>query len=820
MDNTITNIIFINEMLETLNSNQRFATNHVNSYIPLTRMFNAGYQYNEFMKFPDSSISASMSSTNPAKWASLYINQIRQLLNKQEQDGHHEIKLLHQYYPKESIEEQQIQRTRFTEITEMPIIRIKVKCNENVQPLLPRAIDRNEYLYIQDPTFNEHYYRHELDQRKNREVDGDEIRNSKTRREIVDLKSLAIDQKLAVCKYLEMVLSQPMSIASAVNYKLSLSNNENTLQIQYTETTAGVVTEAGIHKHILDKDINCLAITGPPGTGKTHLVLFISKIKLFRLLNCTVYYCYIAPSNGLVQNMKQAIKEQNVSHFTCKTLCSFALKILNQNFFKYRNHVHNLAKPTLDKFLDLVLYMVQQMRIQYASQKGEGNTVKLQPNSTKSSLEAKIVKLYFIDEITMSSPQLLTFIKLLIFAECLYNNMSGFIVWMGDLNQLLPIWTTSLIYDIIMLPLKDISLDTLKRLMGIELTSNLNEGDIPSPTPNDQDHDNGLDPFDDDDIDSMIDVISHCSETAININNEPHPMLEYGNIINTYIMKRTTDRQFVDIISNIKNLTNVDELEHILKTMCPPVEVNTPFQYQYPLERFIETGCPLFETSGTKEIRNLAGWFLANQVHKWILPELYLTYTNMDVSYCNLSFADSVYQQLLQMLPNDFKIHDLIRFQIFYPMECKKKIYNKLDIPMLPLMRFFPYTYEGLEFPHLRGQWLYLLEWEVDHIVMLNPTQFDGENAEGSIIRIPIEKYKLSHFIDDKRQLELYGFPLRFVFASTFHSCQGKTINQPITINFNLISKRAFYVAVSRVPSLNNIKRIIVSEFYKNLIDK
>lgn len=253
------------------------------------------------------------------------------------------------------------------------------------------------------------------------------------------------------------------------------------------------------------------------------------------------------------------------------------------------------------------------------------------------------------------------------------------------------------------------------------------------------------------------------------------------------------------------------EYENILKQIIDD-EINNDNLMKLLKENFADKNCqdieyiyPIYKLHGLipKTLEDIVLWFESEKIHN-ILDIMMFSFTNKELQFNNLSLAKSIHYQLSQyesIVPEEY-----VQFQILKHVISGKfltygfPIYNVSNdkIPILPLIRFFPYkilTHIVKTLP--RSAIVFLISWTKESVIVYSQTNQTVYELERCVFRMNL--YRSGY---------LYGFPLQLHMGETFHSCQGLTLEKKICANFSKATREQIYVVLSRVPSMSNCKSI------------
>lgn len=197
------------------------------------------------------------------------------------------------------------------------------------------------------------------------------------------------------------------------------------------------------------------------------------------------------------------------------------------------------------------------------------------------------------------------------------------------------------------------------------------------------------------------------------------------------------------------------------------------------------------------------------KIFEKISPFVLFGFTNLEMHYNMLMIALQVHEKMSRssMDPSDYK-----KILQYSPVQVDKGIYNALhdkklnkintclgEMHFFPLIRFMPYKLLVPIKPHFFNlSILYLIHWDTRQCLL-----YDRNQRRILIIGRCIHSRNLYKTV-------VYGFPIIPAMATTYHSCQGLTLDTKIAINLSDIDLKEMYVAFSRVRNPNYIYSLLL----------
>lgn len=294
-------------------------------------------------------------------------------------------------------------------------------------------------------------------------------------------------------------------------------------------------------------------------------------------------------------------------------------------------------------------------------------------------------------------------------------------------------------------------------------------------------------------IQPLYAVPNHKHSFLKNIAQFNHTLNQQQRVIDTEY--ETILNQIIDDEINNDNLMKILK-KHFADKNCQDIE------YVYPIHK-IHGSIP-------KKLKDIVQWFESEKIHT-ICDIMMFSFTNKELQFNNLSLAKSIHYQLSQyesIAPKDYVQFQILKHVISgnilmhgFPID---NVSND-KIPILPLIRFFPYKILAHTVKTLpRSSIVFLITWTKESVVVYSRTNKTVYELEHCTFRMNLY-----------RTGRLYGFPLQLHVGETFHSCQGLTLEKNIYANFSKATREQIYVVLSRVPRMSNCKSIYFPELYK-----
>lgn len=287
--------------------------------------------------------------------------------------------------------------------------------------------------------------------------------------------------------------------------------------------------------------------------------------------------------------------------------------------------------------------------------------------------------------------------------------------------------------------------------------------------------------------------------------NQIQPLFSHDASSDFTFMTSLVDQVYnFKIQKRIENVEYLDFLKSILVTESPAQLVRNTFghlnsrlvDYNYNVQLISEI--PPYE-----EFEQVIEYFETWKLHEICKP-MFFSYTNVELHYNNIAIAMSIYNKLKSYTV--IEPHSFVQFQILRYL-CGKKIYtpNKLtmydtgEIPILPLVKGFPYKILSSKLTLPRSSIVYLIYWTKSFAIVYH-------RDSKSLYKLPIMEFSMN-----LTRNALVGFPLQMYVAETSYSAQGLTIGgREIYVNPSNTTRPEFYVIMSRVTNANQIKSIHV----------
>lgn len=275
------------------------------------------------------------------------------------------------------------------------------------------------------------------------------------------------------------------------------------------------------------------------------------------------------------------------------------------------------------------------------------------------------------------------------------------------------------------------------------------------------------------------------------------------SVFNFKQQHRIVDQSYLNVVMKLTNDTLMCSQQFLveLKKVIPDSKFSQEIKYAYPF-KLVENAYDSLKTATNLYIwlKTLPPNFFAD-----ILPINVFVFTNREMHYMNLLLAFAIISQ--------FKDREIIRtitqqficFSTFtkngtdlvWPIQ----INNEHIVPVLPLIRFFPYRLlaMNINLPDVYNKCLvFLIDWNFaeSSVTVYCP-------AIEKFLTVPVGSFKMN-----LSNSMLYGIPLELAFCTTYHSSQGLTLTGDIVVSLNNIDFRELFVVLTRVRSSEQIQNI------------
>lgn len=269
---------------------------------------------------------------------------------------------------------------------------------------------------------------------------------------------------------------------------------------------------------------------------------------------------------------------------------------------------------------------------------------------------------------------------------------------------------------------------------------------------------------------------------------------------------RITDLPYLETVMKLTKqpLPDAKNFLHQLRQVTPREAWCNKITYIYPFEKITNA----YEKYKQHKCPYMWKRELDDDFFDSLLDFNMFCFSNREMHYNNLSLAFCIVSQFVERKATVDQLVPFICFSTF--CETKQvidwpiKINDDYVIPVLPLIRYFPYRFVGESDP---GQPIpsksivYLIDWNFERyfIVVYVPLL-------EKFVFVPFGKFNMNMCNE-----ELCGIPLEFAFSTTFHSSQGLTLSSKIALSLDNIDFRELFVMLTRVHSGNQIKNIYVN---------
>lgn len=295
-------------------------------------------------------------------------------------------------------------------------------------------------------------------------------------------------------------------------------------------------------------------------------------------------------------------------------------------------------------------------------------------------------------------------------------------------------------------------------------------------------------------------------DLSSNINTQLFSFLDCQSI-NTYTLmtqQRIVDKKYQEtVIAHILDVERQISLHGALREYFSD-RCSSYIEYTYPMH-LIDEFPPL--PNHKLSACSVHEWFDSNDIIN-ISKFIIFSFTNLELSFNNLSLAVHIYKQLC--LYDVAIANKHVHFQIlkvrtkkqpsgvwFFPCSSEKRI------SVLPLIRYFPYKLLNGTDAFPRSTIVYLLDWrcgdDEQYVQVYEP-------VNRAILELGVASFSSNLFRGT--DAHLVGFPLQLHTGETFASAQGLTIQKDIYSNFSDATINEIYVVLSRVSNSSQCKGI------------
>lgn len=266
---------------------------------------------------------------------------------------------------------------------------------------------------------------------------------------------------------------------------------------------------------------------------------------------------------------------------------------------------------------------------------------------------------------------------------------------------------------------------------------------------------------------------------------------------------RITDLPYLDVVMQLTNdhlMTSFNFLNR-LKQVIPADRYCDEIPYCYPRKN-----CELMYNK-YRQLANPYEWLdqLPEKFFERVLPFTIFCFTNQEMHYNNLSMAFKITSQfdIACILERDRrKFVEFATFELAYYRMCKPiSPHGNGLIPILPLIRYFPYKVLVSSSTLVVSKTIvYLLDWDLSDPLAANVTVYNPNDGKVFIIR-------MGNFSCNMCSLKLNGIPLELFVSSTIHSSQGLTLDNDVVLSLHNIDRHELFVILTRVRSSDQIFR-------------
>lgn len=266
---------------------------------------------------------------------------------------------------------------------------------------------------------------------------------------------------------------------------------------------------------------------------------------------------------------------------------------------------------------------------------------------------------------------------------------------------------------------------------------------------------------------------------------------------------RIIDRPYLDVVMKLTEEAMISPAQFLeeLQSIIPDTKFSPEVKFVYPFKRILEA----YEL--LKPTTNIYKWLEQLPVDFFtdILPLNVFVFTNKEMHYMNLLLAFSILSQFKDKEISQTEAQECICFSTFTKNNTHLvwpiTINDEYVIPVLPLIRFFPYrllTTNNKPSEVYNKCIVHLIDWDFvnRHVIVYCP---DIEK----ILKVSFGTFKMNLCNDI-----LFGIPLELAFCTTYHSSQGLTLTGDVVVSLNNIDYRELFVVLTRVRSSNQIQNI------------
>lgn len=265
---------------------------------------------------------------------------------------------------------------------------------------------------------------------------------------------------------------------------------------------------------------------------------------------------------------------------------------------------------------------------------------------------------------------------------------------------------------------------------------------------------------------------------------------------------RITDKNYLNVVMELTKdplISNTDFLKR-LKSVIPADRYTNDVSYCYPRNTCYEM------YKKYCEIGNPYRWIeqLPTNFFEHVLSFTMFSFTNRESHYNNITMALKILTQFnLNNVPQE-ETDRFIKFTAFHlkkfdlvspiPISCNYRI------PVLPLIRYFPYRVLVHSNPELVSKTIvYLLDWNLQDKTDATVTVYNPD--DGQIFTINLGTFNMN-----MADAALFGIPLELFVSSTMHSSQGLTLSNDVVVSLHNIDRHELFVILTRVRSSDQIK--------------
>lgn len=278
-------------------------------------------------------------------------------------------------------------------------------------------------------------------------------------------------------------------------------------------------------------------------------------------------------------------------------------------------------------------------------------------------------------------------------------------------------------------------------------------------------------------------------------------------VFNFKCQHRIVDKPYLDVVMRLADDTLISPAQFLeeLQRVIPSSKFSSEIKYAYPFSEIISAYELLKPTTNIyKWLEQLPCNFFAD-----ILPLNVFVFTNKEMHYMNLLLAFTILSQFRDREVSQAEAQEFICFSTFTKNNTNLvwpiSINNEHIIPVLPLIRFFPYrilTTNAKPAEVYNKCIVHLIDWDFEnrHVIVYCP---DIEK----FLKISFGTFKMNLCND-----LLFGIPLELAFCTTYHSSQGLTLTGDIVVSLNNIDFRELFVVLTRVRSSSQIQNIFYTK--------